>query len=335
MTIDNVDLAAEAGLNYVNDEASGYRRTRRGRGFSYQAEAGDSLSEEELERIKSLAIPPAWTDVWISVDPKGHIQATGYDNAGRKQYIYHPWWEEIRDEIKFERLGGFGQNLSNLRKTLHAELRRPGLAREKVVALAVAVLDRTLIRVGNRRYAEANDSYGLTTLTCDHVDVEGHHVHIDFDGKGGAGQEVAFKDRRLASLIGQCQALSAATLFSYEGPNGPMSITSADVNGYLAGTMKGPYTAKDFRAWGATTTVVQELSQEDEPAEKRLLAAIDIAAERLGNTRAVCRNSYLHPAVPEAFLDGRLGDVWRRSRSGKWIDRAESAVNQLLANGET
>jgi DNA topoisomerase-1 len=329
--IDGPTQAEEAGLNYVDDGAPGFRRVRRGRGFSYHAPDGEGAGDSEVERFKSLAIPPAWREVWIAADLDDHIQATGYDSAGRKQYIYHPAWEEIRDELKFLRLGGFGNALHRLRRRVDSDLRLAGLPRSKVVALAVAVLDRTLIRVGNREYASENESYGLTTLTCDHVDVSGQHVHLEFEGKGGAGTQLAFKDRRLAELIGRCQALSAETLFSFEHDNGASSITSADVNSYLAATMRGPFTAKDFRTWGATTIVTRELASAngDDP-DAALLDAIDTAAATLGNTRAVCRSSYLHPAVPDAFLDGSLAEAWRRARPGKWIDRAESAVKRLV-----
>ncbi|MGH8945541.1 MAG: DNA topoisomerase IB [Acidimicrobiia bacterium] len=332
--IDGPTRAEEAGLNYVDDGVPGFHRVRRGRGFSYHAPDGEAAGESEVERFKSLAVPPAWREVWIAADPDDHIQATGYDSAGRKQYIYHPAWEEIRDEIKFQRLGGFGNALHRLRRRVDADLRLAGLPRSKVVALAVAVLDRTLIRVGNREYASENESYGLTTLTCDHVDVNGQHVHLEFEGKGGAGTLLVFKDRRLAELIGRCQALSAETLFSYEHDNGATSISSADVNSYLADIMGGPFTAKDFRTWGATTIVTRELAGANgDDSDAALLDAIDIAAETLGNTRAVCRSSYLHPAIPDAYLDGALAEAWRRARPGKWIDRAESAVKRLVDPG--
>lgn len=332
--LDGPGRAEEAGLRYVDDGTPGYRRVRRGRGFSYRNPDGEAASESEVERFKSLAIPPAWSDVWIAARPDDHIQATGYDKAGRKQYIYHPAWEEMRDELKFQRFGAFGAALPRLRRRVDSDLRLPGLPRAKVVALAVAVMDRTLIRVGNRQYADENESYGLTTLTCDHVDVNGQHVHLEFEGKGGADTQLAFKDRRLAGLIGRCQALSAETLFSYEHDNGATSVNSVDVNTYLAETMKGPFTAKTFRSWGATTIVTRELAAADgEDPDTEILEAIDTAAEKLGNTRAVCRSSYLHPAIPEAFVDGALAEAWRQARPGKWIDRAESAVKRLVRSG--
>jgi DNA topoisomerase-1 len=278
-------------------------------------------------------IPPAWEEVWISPDRFGHIQATGYDKAGRKQYIYHPSWEEVRDEVKFDRMGDFGRRLPKLRKQVDADLRRPGLARAKVNALAVAVMDRTLIRVGNRKYADENEAYGLTTLTCDHVLVDGLHVHLEFAGKGGADHEVVFKDRRLAGLIARCQELAGQTLFSYEADDQVNAISSTDVNAYLADVMSGPFTAKDFRTWGATTAIAEDLVTlpDDLDGEARLLHAIDATAERLGNTRAVCRSSYLHPVIPEAFHSGALASAWEQSRKGLWMSRAESTVNRLLS----
>jgi DNA topoisomerase-1 len=333
VTVDSLDIAEQAGLVYITDEAPGHRRIRRGRGFSYVDTSGDPLPDQEVERIQSLAIPPAWERVWIAPGGLGHIQATGYDAAGRKQYVYHRLWEETRDEVKFDRLGEFGRGLGNLRRNIDANLRRRGLDRDKVVALAVAMLDRTLIRVGNKRYADANETYGLTTLTCEHAEVDGQHIHLAFETKGGAGHEVAVKDRRLAALVAKCQELSGQTLFSYQSDNGEaVSIASGDINTYLSQALGGPYTAKDFRTWGATTLVTRELANNRTMPDEGdpVLLAIDQAAERLGNTRAVCRSSYVHPVIPEAYAEGALAEAWTRSRTGKWLDRAESTVNRLL-----
>lgn len=331
-TIDSISLAAEAGLTYVSDQGPGLRRIRRGRGFSYVDANGKGTNGAVRTWINSLVIPPAWEDVWISPDRSGHILATGYDKAGRKQYIYHPVWEETRDEVKFERMGEFGRRLAHLRRHTDAELSRPGLSRPKVTALAVAVLDRTLIRVGNQRYADENDAYGLTTITCDHVEVDGLHVHLDFAGKGGADHQLVFQDRRLAGMISKCQELGGQTLFGYKTPAGVVAITSTDVNAYLAETMTGPFTAKDFRTWGASTAIAEELmtGPEDGDEDTRLLRAIDSTAEKLGNTREVCRSSYLHPIIPESFHTGVLADAWAGSRRGTWLGRAESAVNRVI-----
>lgn len=326
-------LAAEAGLRYVGPDAAGYRRVRKGRGFSYVTADGRTVNGRVRKRIEAVVVPPAWENVWISRDPLGHIQATGQDRAGRKQYIYHPRWEDIRDEAKFERLAPLGHGLAGLRKRIDNDLRRRGLPREKVVALAVAVLDRTLLRVGSSRYAEANDSYGLTTLTNDHIDIDGLHVHLEFAGKGGAERQLAFRDRRLARLVSGCQELAGQTLFSYETREGETSsITSSDVNTYLSDALDGPFTAKDVRTWGASALVTGEVARTmDEPdPDSRFLAAIDVAAERLGNTRAVCRDSYVHPGISRLNSDGRLAGIWRRARSGKWTNRDESALRILL-----
>jgi DNA topoisomerase-1 len=333
-SIESISLAAEAGLNYITDETPGLRRIRRGRGFSYSDANGKVINGSVRKWIDSLVIPPAWDDVWISPDRSGHILATGYDKAGRKQYIYHPLWEETRDEVKFDRMGDFGRRLTRLRRRTDSELSRPGLSKQKVTALAVAVMDRTLIRVGNRRYAEDNDAYGLTTITCDHVEVDGHHVHLEFAGKGGADHQLVFQDRRLAGLIAKCQDLAGQTLFGYETADGVAAVTSTDVNLYLADIMNGPFTAKDFRTWGASTAVAEELmtGPHDDDENARLLRAIDVTAEKLGNTREVCRSSYLHPMIPESFHNGALDQAWARSRRGVWLGRSESTVNRLLTD---
>jgi DNA topoisomerase I len=326
-----VDLAEEAGLVYLDDATPGIRRVRRGRGFSYIGPDGDPVDEESRERARSLTIPPAWTDVWIASNPDSHLLATGFDKAGRKQYVYHPVWEELRDDLKFSRLADFGKKVGKLRRTLDRDLRRNGLPRRRVVALAVAVLDRTLIRVGNRRYANENDSYGLTTLTNDHVEISGHHIHFEFAGKGGAEHQLALRDRRLANLILKCQDLSGQTLFSYENGSGPAAVTSTDINDYLSLVTGSRFTAKDFRTWGASSAVAGQLAiSPGDAMETEVLDAIDLAASKLGNTRAVCRSAYVHPEVIEAFSDGRLAEAWKKSRTGLWLDRQESALNRVL-----
>lgn len=327
-------LAAEAGLLYIDQDDPGYRRVKRGSGFSYVSADGQVVNGEVRDWIESLVIPPAWGQVWISREPKGHILATGVDKVGRKQYIYHPAWEKVRDEVKFDRLAPFGLGLTRLRKKVETDLRATSLNRQKVVALAIAVLDLTLVRVGNRRYADDNDSYGLTTLTCEHIEVDGRHIHLEFAGKGGAEHQLVFEDRRLAKLISQCQDLAGQTLFSYPEPGDTIgSISSSDVNDYLSETLGGPFTAKDFRTWGASSLVLGELARSDDgeaEVEERVRAAVDIAAERLGNTRAVCRDSYVHPLVIEAAHDDALSAVWRASRGGPWANREESALRKLL-----
>lgn len=330
-----VDLATEAGLRYVSDEEPGIRRLKRGKGFSFVRSDGSIVEGAARERVRSLAIPPAWTEVWIAPDEDAHILATGYDDAGRKQYIYHPRWEEVRDQAKFDRLRRFGGVIGHLRRQVDSDLRQNGLERSKVVALAVAVLDRTLIRVGNQQYADTNESYGLTTLTTDHVEVNGAHVRLSFAGKGGADQQLAFSDRRLARLIADCEELGGQTLFSYESGGGTSTIGSSEVNAYLAEITGQDCTSKDFRTWGATSIVVGELAQEGPEAgeaETAFSRAVDVAAEKLGNSREVCRDSYVHPIARDAHLSGALASAWRHTRRGKWVSRSESALNLLLSN---
>lgn len=335
MTRASEELATDAGLRYVTDDEPGIKRVRRGNGFSYIDARGSVVNGTERERISSLAIPPAWSDVWISTDERGHILATGHDDAGRKQYIYHPRWEEVRDSVKFDRMHPFGQRLPRLRRRIQTDLRRPGLERPRVVALAVAVLDQTLIRVGTARYAKENDSYGLTTLTSDHVEVNGHHVQLAFAGKGGADQQLAFSDRRLAALIARCQELDGQGLFSYETDDGIDAISSTDVNEYVAAAAGEEFTAKDFRTWGASAIVTGELAADptaNERTNERFLSAVDVAAEWLGNSREVCRSSYVHPVVEESLSSGELTTAWKSSRRGKWLTRSESTLNRLLSS---
>lgn len=331
---DSYLLAAEAGLFYVDQGEPGYRRLKRGKGFSYSNDDGKVVNGEAREWIESLVIPPAWEDVWISKERKGHILVTGQDDAGRKQYIYHPLWEDVRDEAKFDRLAPFGRGLTRLRKRMESDLRGSGIDRTKVVALAVAVLDRTLVRVGNRRYAVDNDSYGLTTLTSEHLEIEGRHVHLEFAGKSGAEHQLVFEDSRVSKLISACQELGGQTLFSYPAPDGTVSsVSSSDVNVYLSDTLGGPFTAKDFRTWGASSLVLAELARthgEDIDSEQRIRDAVDLAAERLGNTRAVCRDSYVHPQVIAAADGDDLPEAWLGSRAGRWLSREESALRKLL-----
>ncbi len=334
---DHPAIAAAAGLTYVVGDASGFRRIRRGKGFSYVNADGEVVGEKTRAHIESMAIPPAWNDVWISRDEDAHLQVVGYDEAGRKQYIYHPRWEAARDQVKFDRLGSFARGLLDFRKRVDHDLRRGGLDREKVVALAASVLDRTLIRVGNRRYAEENETYGLTTLTNGHVEVANDRVRFDFSAKGGAQRQSAVEDRRLARLISQCRDIPGETLFTYPIDDSIRSVSSSDVNDYVSGIIGEGVTAKDFRVWGATTTVARLLASRgtngDTDSGAPLLEAIDAAAERIGNTRAVCRTSYVHPTVVDAFEDGALTTAWKRSRTGRWLDRAESTVRYLLTEG--
>lgn len=338
MSVDNETLAEDADLVYVPSEAPGIRRVRRGKGFSYHHPNGKKVGEPIRNRIQDLVIPPAWEDVWVSADPRGHIQATGRDDAGRKQYIYHEEWVRARDEAKFDRLGDFGMALPHLRCTVTEHLRMRGLPKQRVVALVVALLDTTLIRVGNTQYAMDNDTFGLTTLRAEHVDIEETRITFGFSGKGGTSQEVALDDRRLTALVAACDELGGQHLFSYDSDEGQGHVESDDVNEYLADTTQSDFTAKDFRTWGGSavaTAVLGPLSPPESQGEQHnsVIDAIDEAAEALGNTRAVCRAAYVHPSVLEAFESGSLHDVWSSSRRSKSMAREERTLVKLLTSG--
>ena len=308
--------ARSAGLRYVSDEQPGIRRRRCGRGFTYLGPDGERIADPaERGRLAALVIPPAWTEVWICPRPDGHLQATGRDDAGRKQYLYHPRWRDERDATKFERLAPFGRTLPRLRARLDQDLGRPGLPRERVLAATVRLLDATLLRIGSPAYARDNGSYGLTTLEDDHVEVTSRSLRFEFPGKGGKEAAIDLRDRRLARLVGRCQDLPGQALFQYEDEAGEIRrVDSGDVNEYLVETTGEDFTAKDFRTWGASVLVARALREagpagSKRAAERQVLEAIDGAAEALGNTRAVCRDSYIHPAVPEAYRDGWLFDL--------------------------
>ncbi|CAN5615196.1 DNA topoisomerase IB [soil metagenome] len=334
----DVSLASAdaAGLRYVADDVDGIHRRKRGRGFSYELPDGSVITDRrERERIAALAIPPAWTDVWICPAPDGHILATGRDDRGRKQYRYHPEWDRVRSEDKFAALPAFATGLPALRQRLDADLRKRGLPREKVLALVVRLLDRTLIRVGNEAYAAENESYGLTTMLASHVDVNGSCIAFDFTAKGGLARNVYVQDERLAKIVEGCSELHGQDLFTYESGDGIADVTSSDVNAYLREVLGEGVTAKHFRTWGGTVSAAAALAISRPPeteaqADTAVLAAFDVAAEVLGNTRAVCRQSYVHPAVPEAFRSGLLAERWPHARETKHLGRAERLVQRLL-----
>ncbi|WP_341677024.1 DNA topoisomerase IB [Niveibacterium sp. SC-1] len=310
---DGPGTAREVGLRYVSETEPGCSRSRHGKGFGYRDSEGRPLrAKEELARIRALAIPPAWTDVWICRDARGHIQATGRDARGRKQYRYHADWRSLRDQTKYGQMIAFGEALPALRARLEQDLRQRGLPRDKVLAVAVQLLDLTRIRVGNTEYARDNASFGLTTLRDEHVDVDGTRIRFHFRGKSGVHHEVAVSDRRLARIVRQMVDLPGEELFQYSDEEGlPHPIGSADVNDYLRGLTGADFSAKDFRTWGGTVLAVRHLlAQPVEAAvqatRQNLLQAIDQVARALGNTRALCRKCYVHPAVIEAFLAGVL-----------------------------
>jgi DNA topoisomerase-1 len=332
--IDPGILAERAQLRYVSDEEPGISRRKRGTGFSLSGPDGSAVADADRARISALAIPPAWTDVWICQDERGHLQATGRDAAGRKQYIYHSDWDEVRDEAKFDRLEPFGKALPRLRKQYQTDLRQRGLTHSKVVALATAMLDQTLIRIGNQFYTDQNGSFGLTTLEVDHAEVDGSLIRLSFAGKSGVEQEVRLEDARLAALVSQCQDLSGQHLFSYSTGDSVAAVTSNDVNEYLRRVTGDDFSAKDFRTWGASSLATAHLGQAGVPDgdsdDHLIIEAVDLAAEALGNTRAVCRASYIHPIVSDAYVSGDLHRAWTRSRSGPLMKRPENALRRLL-----
>lgn len=307
------EAAIEAGLRYVTDSKPGITRRRAGKGWSYKGPDGEAMKDEKtLARIKALAIPPAWQEVWICPTPNGHLQATGIDSKGRKQYRYHAKWREVRDEAKYERMMAFGQALPKIRQRVERDLARPGLPREKALATVVRLLETTLIRVGNEEYAKVNKSFGLTTMRTRHVKVEGTELLFRFKGKSGITHSISIRDRRLAGVVRKCQELPGQELFTYVGEDGAIHpVHSGDVNDYLKEISGEAFTAKDFRTWAGTVLAamsLQELEAVDEEAKakRNVVAAIERVAERLGNTPAICRKCYVHPAILESYLDGSL-----------------------------
>ena len=337
--------ARSAGLHWVNDDGPGIRRLRSGRGFRYVAPSGRALADPQaLARIRSLAVPPAWKDVWICPDPRGHIQATGRDAKGRKQYRYHPRWRETRDETKYERLLEFGRALPRIRKRVQRDLERRGLPREKVLATVVRLLEKTLIRVGNEEYARANRSFGLTTLDNRHVRVRGPRIHFHFRGKSGKVHEFGIEDAELSRIVKRCQELPGQDLFQYRDESGRRrTVGSGDVNAYLAEASGRDFTAKDFRTWAGSVRAWWALATQPGATSARqgrrtVSEAIQQVARRLGNTPATCRKAYVHPAVVESYLDGALETPPRRrgrppqpSARSVRLRPSESALLRLLA----
>jgi DNA topoisomerase-1 len=307
---DSAEAAEEAGLQYVNDERPGYSRRAKGQSFEYLDTEGKPIRDERrLLRIKRLAIPPAWTEVWICPSANAHIQATGRDARGRKQYLYHERWREVRDENKFDRLAQFAKALPHIRRRVAQDLKLPGLPRRKVLATIVRLLERTFIRIGNEEYARENKSFGLTTLKNRHVTVRGAQMRFRFRGKSKRQHEVDVTDRRVAKVIAKCQDLPGQDLFQYVNENGEVqNVTSQDVNEYLRDIGREDFTAKDFRTWGGTVLAAIALSKQEEfqtkkQAKSNIKTAICVVAELLGNTPAVCRRCYVHPLIVEAYLN--------------------------------
>jgi DNA topoisomerase-1 len=338
MTTHNVRTAQQAGLRYVTDDRPGIARVARGKSFHYVAPNGRRVADDAtLKRIRSLAIPPAYRDVWISPDPAGHIQAVGRDARGRKQYRYHARWREVRDEHKYERVIAFAKALPKIRRRTRRDVALPGLPREKVLATVVQVMEKTLIRVGNDEYARDNGSYGLTTMKNGHAKVRAGKVTFEFRGKSGKEHAIELDDPRLARIVKNCRDLPGQELFQYVDEGGAVrDVTSTDVNAYLKDIAGEAFTAKDFRTWAGTVLAAQALRdiEELEPgsaSNRNVAAAIEGVAARLGNTRAVCRKCYVHPDIVGAYLDGSLVDTLRqRARSIRGLTSIESAALGLL-----
>jgi len=323
--------ADRAGLVHVADGQAGIRRQRHGRGFAYRQARGAAVRDPRvLARIRALAIPPAWQDVWICADPRGHLQATGRDARGRKQYRYHPDWARHRGTGKFERIVAFGQALPSLRRHLRRDLAREGHPREKVLAIVVAVMDDTLLRIGNDAYRKQNRSYGLTTLRNRHVEfLAGGRARIAFRGKGGQAQESVLDDRRLVRLVRRCRDLPGQSLFQYRDDAGELvPVQSSEVNDYLRQAMGESFTAKDFRTWGGTLAAMRGLAAAgDAPDVERECVRLQTevirgVADELGNTPAVCRSAYIDPAVFEGWRQGALHGVAARCRGQRQWEQA-------------
>jgi DNA topoisomerase-1 len=322
--------AKSAGLRYVSDARAGIARIKSGAKFRYADADGQPLRDEDaLARIRKLAIPPAWTDVWICPQHNGHLQATGRDARGRKQYRYHAAWRSVRDESKYERMLGFGDALPQIRKQVDAHLKLPGLPREKVLATIVYLLQTTMMRVGNETYARENKSFGLTTLRDRHVRIDGSDVEFKFRGKSGVHHAIKVHDRRLAKIIARIRDLPGQELFQYVDDDGAThNIDSADVNDYLHTVSGADYTAKDFRTWYGTVlaaVALREFERVDSEAQakKNIVQAIEAVAKKLGNTPTICRKCYVHPVVLEAYLDGAVAQA-----AG---ERAEQTADDLHA----
>lgn len=342
-SIDPVQSAKSAGLRYVTDTRPGIRRQKAGTGIVYFDTNGEAIRDAEvLARIKSLAIPPAWRNVWICPIAHGHVQATGLDAKGRKQYRYHPRWREVRDDTKYDRMLIFARALPAIRRRVERDLSRSGLPREKILATVVRLLETTLIRVGNEEYARQNDSFGLTTMRDRHVDVSGATLKFEFRGKSGITHAIDLTDRRLAKIVKQSQDLPGYELFQYIDENGAgRSIDASDVNTYLKETTGDEFTAKDFRTWAGTVLAAQALQEfqafdSHAQAKRNVVRAIESVAKRLGNTKAVCRKCYIHPAIINRYLDGSLLQTLKRRvrkefmQSLHLLSGEEAAVLTLL-----
>jgi DNA topoisomerase I len=322
---DSLEAARSAGLRHVSDRSPGIRRVRSGRSFRYLTPDDKPLRDPEaLLRIRKLAVPPAWTRVWICPLAHGHIQATGRDARGRKQYRYHPEWRRTRDETKYHRMLDFGHALPRIRAQVQRDLRRPELSRRNVLGAVVRLLETTLIRVGNEEYARENRSFGLTTMRDRHATIQGARVHFEFRGKAGVSHAIDLHDRRIARIVRQCRDLPGQELFQYIDAEGERhSIGSAEVNDYVRELAGGDFSAKDFRTWAGTVLAARALKElvpfsSQRQAKRNVLDAIEAVAMMLGNTRSVCRKCYVHPEILAAYFDGTLiAALNRRARAAR------------------
>ncbi len=339
---DEVQSARKAGLHYAIPRGQGIRRRAAGNGFTYLDENDNTIHDEDVsKRIHSLVIPPAWTSVWISPDPDSHIQAVGRDARGRKQYRYHPAYRQIRDLVKFDRMRAFGRVLPRIRRIVGRDLARKGMPKRKVLAAVVKLLETTYIRIGNEEYAEENNSFGLTTLRNQHVEILGEMLKFRFRGKSGQKHEIKLKDPRLARIIRKCKDIPGSALFQYLDENGePQSIESGDVNEYLREISGGDFTAKDFRTWGGTCLAASFLLDKcaetsGHPEVKKevksvLVEVVKDVACKLGNKPATCRKYYIHPAIIDCYSAGHLRELAEKFRESSSAHLYEQIVLSLL-----
>jgi DNA topoisomerase-1 len=342
MTKTPTQSARAAKLRYIDDSAPGIRRVKSGSRFRYLRPDGKPVRDQAtLARIKSLVIPPAYRDVWICPYANGHLQFTGIDDRGRKQYRYHPKWREVRDGAKYERMIAFGKILPALRTRVARDLRRPGLPREKVLATVVRLLDVAHIRIGNEEYAKSNKSYGLTTLQDRHAKIRGGTVRLSFLGKSGKRHEFELNDPRLAKIVAKSQDLPGQELFQYlDGERKVRDVKSEDVNDYIREISGEDFTAKDFRTWAGTVQAASELGSvlvfaSMAEAKKNVVAAVSAVAHELGNTAAVCRKCYIHPAVISGYLDHKLPKVESARTAARGLSRNERAVLSFLKKAKS
>ncbi|MEO5825781.1 MAG: DNA topoisomerase IB [Gemmatimonadales bacterium] len=330
------DAARAASLRHVTDARDGMARQRSGKGFTYRDAAGDRITDRDtLARIRALAIPPAWTNVWICPAAAGHIQATGRDARGRKQYRYHPDWHRVRDETKYERMVAFGTALPKIRREVNAHLALRGMPRNKVLAVVVRLLETTFIRVGSEEYARTNKSFGLTTLLDRHAAVQDGGVRLTFPGKSGVRHAVVVNDRRLARLVSQCRDLPGQDLFQFIDDDGaPQPITSTNVNEYLRAVAGDDFTAKDFRTWAGTLLAARhlaDLSHDAGPSARSfLLEAVAAVASKLRNTPTVCRRCYIHPAIIDAYQHPAARKRWLDAQAGRTASGLQPEESALL-----